>query len=151
MEKAWEKFDIGQYVEILVRNSHYGDIGKIVGFDAHNEYNVKVALDDGFIQGYMTAELRAIPRLGQKRSLIGRIKSAYYRWRNSDTVKHCPVYKNKGCSHVYGMLCKFPDCNTYHEYMGHTFCICANCLLNSNCMSRNYGLGCYDGRHEDCY
>ena len=149
MEKAKEKFKIGQLVVILVNNSHHGDIGKIVGFDDYNEYNVKVAFEGNEVQGYMTAELKPIPRLGQKISVFGRIKRAYYRWRNSDPVSKCPVYRKKGCSHVDGMLCNFPDCHIYHDYMGHTFCSCASCLLNSNCSRRNYGLGCYEGKLED--
>lgn len=66
MEKAREKFKIGQSVEILVHNSHRGAIGKIVAFDEHNEYNVKVQFDDNFVQGYMVDELRRIPRFGEK-------------------------------------------------------------------------------------
>lgn len=69
MERAREKFKIGQYVEILVHNSHRGAIGKIVAFNEHNEYNVKVQFDDNFVQGYMVSELRPIPRLGAKLSL----------------------------------------------------------------------------------
>ena len=149
MEKARDKFKIGQLVVILVNNSHHGDIGQIVGFDDYNEYNVKVAFEGNYVQGYMVDELNPIPRLGQKLSVFGRIKRAYYRWRNSDPVKKSPVYKNVGCAHVDGMLCKFPDCSAYHSYMGHNFCPCSNCLLNSNCSSRNYGLGCYDGKLED--
>lgn len=66
MEKARDKFEIGQLVEILVHNSHYGEIGKIVAFNERNEYNVKVAFDGNIEQGYMTNELRPIPRLGQE-------------------------------------------------------------------------------------
>lgn len=29
----------------------------------------------------------------------------------NDPVKHCPVYKEIGCSHVDGYLCDFPDCS----------------------------------------
>ena len=153
MEKAMDKFRIGQFVEVIVHNSTYGMIGIVVAFDEHNEYNVKVAFDDGFKeyfeQGYMTNELRPIPRLGQKLSVVGRLKKAYYRWRNSDPVKKCPVYQKQGCSHVDGMLCKFPDCSTYRKYMGHYFVSCVNCVMNSSCCSRNYGLGCYDGKFGD--
>ena len=78
--------------------------------------------------------------------MLKTIKRLWYRWRNSDPVKNCPVYQNEGCSHVDGMLCDFPDCHIYHEYMGHNFCACSSCLLNSNCSGRNYGLGCYDGK-----
>lgn len=66
MQKAMDRFKIGQYVEILVHNSHQGDVGKVVDFNGHNCYNVKVQFDDGFVQGYMVNELRPIPRLGQK-------------------------------------------------------------------------------------
>lgn len=27
-----------------------------------------------------------------------------------DPVCHCDLYKEKGCSHVDGYLCNFPDC-----------------------------------------
>lgn len=153
MEKARDKFVIGQLVEVIVHNNTYGCIGTVVAFNEHNEYNVKVAFDgdfkSGFEQGYMTNELRPIPRLGHKLSFVGKLKRAYYRWRNSDPIKHCPVYLKEGCVHVDGMLCNFPDCHLYHERMGHTFCACANCLLNSNCSRPNYGLGCYEGKLED--
>lgn len=67
MEKARDIFEIGQLVEILVRNSHQREIGKIVAFSERNEYNVKVQLDEDLVQGYMVNELRPIPRLGQKK------------------------------------------------------------------------------------
>ena len=78
MEKARDKFVIGQLVEVIVLNSTYGMFGKVVAFNEHNEYNVKVAFDDGFKEYfercYMTNELRPIPMLGQtKLSLCGRI------------------------------------------------------------------------------
>lgn len=82
-------------------------------------------------------------------NIAGKIKRLWWRWRNSDPVSKCPVYREEGCAHVDGMLCKFPDCHIYHEHMGHTFCTCADCLLNGNCSSRNYGLGCYHGKRED--
>lgn len=66
MEKARDVFKIGQFVEILVHNSHRGEIGKIVAFNEHNEYNVKVQFDDNFVQGYMVNELRRIPSFGEK-------------------------------------------------------------------------------------
>ena len=142
MEKARDKFKIGQLVVILVHNSHHGDIGQVVGFGEYNEYNVKVSFEGNYVQGYMVDELKPLPRLGQKLSVVGRLKKAYYRWRNSDPVKKCPVYQKQGCSHVDGMLCKFPDCSTYRKYMGHHFVSCVNCVMNSSCCSRNYGLGC---------
>lgn len=29
----------------------------------------------------------------------------------NDPVKHCPVYKAEGCSHVDGYLCDLPSCS----------------------------------------
>ncbi len=72
MEKARDVFKIGQFVEILVHNSHQGEIGKIVAFDEDNEYNVKVQIYDNFVQGYMVNELRRIPRLGEKLQKTGK-------------------------------------------------------------------------------
>lgn len=73
------------------------------------------------------------------------IKRFYYRWRNSDPVHHCTAYLDKGCSHVDGMLCDFPNCDIYKRHMGKKFVGCAGCKFNDSCCSRNYGLGCYDG------
>lgn len=74
MEKARDKFKIGQLVVILVHNSHHGDIGQVVGFGEYNEYNVKVSFEGNYVQGYMVDELKPLPRLGQtKLSLCGRI------------------------------------------------------------------------------
>lgn len=75
MEKAKDVFKIGQSVEILVHNSHQGEIGKIVAFDEHNEYNVKVQIYDNFVQGYMVSELRPIPRVGAKLPLNKKLHS----------------------------------------------------------------------------
>ena len=75
-----------------------------------------------------------------------RLKRFWYRWRNSDPVYHCNVYREEGCSHVDGMLCDFPNCSIYHEYMGHEWVGCAGCEYNESCCSKNYGLGCYEGK-----
>jgi len=72
MEKARDVFKIGQFVEILVHNSHQGEIGKIVAFDEHNEYNVKVQIYENFVQGYMVDELRRIPRFGEKTAITSK-------------------------------------------------------------------------------
>ena len=81
--------------------------------------------------------------------LVKRLKRFWYRWRNSDPVYHCPVYREEGCSHVDGMLCDFPNCQIYHEYMGHKWVGCAGCEYNEACCSKNYGLGCYDGKAKE--
>ena len=80
--------------------------------------------------------------------IINRLKRWYWRWRNSDPIKNCPVYKNEGCSHVDGLLCDFPTCDIYHDYMGKNWLFCPDCELfhTDNCGNANkYGLGCYDG------
>ena len=71
MKKAKEEYKIGDLVEIRVHNSHYREIGQVCGFDLHNEFNLKVKFDDGrFIQGYMTDEVRHLPKLGKVRALF---------------------------------------------------------------------------------
>jgi hypothetical protein len=77
MEKARDKFRIGQLVQIIVHNSHYHEFGRIVAFDEHNEYNVKVQFDDNFAQGYMVSELRPVPRLGEKLPLNKKLRSIF--------------------------------------------------------------------------
>lgn len=37
-------------------------------------------------------------------------------YSKKDPVKECPVYKDKGCAHVDGMLCDYPDCSMVKEY-----------------------------------
>ena len=78
-------------------------------------------------------------------NILKRIKRLWYRWRNSDPAMRCPVYLNDDCSHVDGMLCNFPDCDTYHKYMGHEWVGCGNCRFLQECSSLKFGLGCYDG------
>lgn len=78
-------------------------------------------------------------------NIFKKIKRLYYRLRNSDPVKNCPVYREQGCSHVDGLLCFFPDCDIVHEYMGHEWIGCGGCTLNEQCCRKQYGLGCYDG------
>ena len=89
MEKARDKFKIGQLVQIIVHNSHYHEFVRIVAFDAHNEYNVKVAFDEGYMQGYMVNELKPIPRLGQtKLSLCERMLK-----KLANSFKSCKNWK----------------------------------------------------------
>lgn len=37
--------------------------------------------------------------------------------RKNDPVHSCDLYKAKGCSHVDGMLCDFPECSMNKEYV----------------------------------
>lgn len=34
----------------------------------------------------------------------------------NDPVKHCALYKERGCSHVDGYLCDYPDCSMLKEH-----------------------------------
>lgn len=34
-----------------------------------------------------------------------------------DPVKNCKLYKDKGCSHVDGMLCDFPHCKMNKDHV----------------------------------
>jgi len=66
-KSASSQYKIGDYIEIIVCNSHYKEIGKVVGFDPYNEFNLKIEFDNGFVQGYMVDEVKHIPRLGQEK------------------------------------------------------------------------------------
>lgn len=81
--------------------------------------------------------------------ILKTIKRLWYRWCNSDPVHKCPVYKNEGCVFVDGICCPFPDCDKVHKYLGHKFVGCVNCQYNQECCSKNYGLGCYDGKPDN--
>ena len=34
----------------------------------------------------------------------------------NDPVIHCDLYKEKGCSHVDGYLCDYPNCTMNYEF-----------------------------------
>ena len=36
--------------------------------------------------------------------------------RSNDPVYSCDLYKDKGCSHVDGFLCDFPNCSMLADY-----------------------------------
>lgn len=73
------------------------------------------------------------------------LKRWYYRFRNSDPVKNCPVYLGEGCSHIDGLICPFPNCSVVSEYLGESFISCAGCAYQDSCSSEQFGLGCYKG------
>lgn len=90
MERARDKFVIGQLVEVIVLNSTYGMVGKVVAFNEHNEYNVKVAFGENYVQGYMVNELKPIPKLGQRLSAPRKFLQILSRVaRNGKNWKHC--------------------------------------------------------------
>lgn len=35
----------------------------------------------------------------------------------NDPVRNCKLYKDKGCSHIDGILCDFPNCSMNKEYI----------------------------------
>ena len=74
-----------------------------------------------------------------------KLKRWYYRFRNNDPVRKCPVYLNEGCSHVDGPACPFPNCPVVSEYLGERFISCAECGYQDSCSSGQFGLGCYKG------
>lgn len=78
-------------------------------------------------------------------NIVRRIKRFWYKLRNSDPVRNCPVYQKEGCVHVDGLLCMFPNCKLVHQHLGHEWVSCVACEFNDACCSKNYGYGCYEG------
>ena len=78
-------------------------------------------------------------------NLKKKLKRWYYRFRNSDPVKNCPVYLSEGCSLVDGPFCPFPNCPVVSEYLGESFISCVECAYQDYCSSEQFGLGCYKG------
>jgi len=37
-------------------------------------------------------------------------------WYHNDPVYYCKLYKDKGCAHVDGPLCDFPECEMNDDY-----------------------------------
>lgn len=52
----------------------------------------------------------------KKQMKMNKLKELINRWRNSDPVKHCPVYKEDGCAFVDSFMCNFPHCYIYDDY-----------------------------------
>lgn len=66
MEKARDKFKVGDVVEVLVKgNSRYMRCGEVFRLSEKSPYHLFVKFADGTIQGYSVRELGRIPRLGQ--------------------------------------------------------------------------------------
>lgn len=78
-------------------------------------------------------------------NIIKRIKRFWYRLRNSDPVRNCPVYKNEGCAFADSPYCVSYDCHSLQKYLGHKWTRCGNCKFSDECCSKNYGFGCYNG------
>lgn len=82
---------------------------------------------------------------GFRRRLWRSLKRFWYCLLNSDPVRHCPVYKEQGCTHVDGLLCNFPDCPVFRGFMDSRWVGCAECSFLDVCCSKNYGFGCHEG------
>lgn len=79
-------------------------------------------------------------------NIIKRIKRFWYRLRNSNPVRNCPVFKDrKFCVFVFSPRCKSYDCPTLQKYFGYKWTRCGNCKLSDECCNKNYGFGCYNG------
>lgn len=49
--------------------------------------------------------------------IINKIKSWLISLSDDDPVQHCELYRDKGCSHVDGILCNYPHCILNDEYI----------------------------------
>lgn len=81
--------------------------------------------------------------------MLNKLKRLYYRLKNSDPIKKCPVYLKEGCSHVDGPYCSFPGCSLVREFMGHSWISCCECRFQDECSSNQFGNGCFDGEKKE--
>lgn len=80
---------------------------------------------------------------------INKIKRFYYRIINRDPLTKCTFYKEFGCNHVDGLLCGFPSCDIYKEYIKRkdpNFVNCVACDFQQECCNKQFGSGCNKGR-----
>ena len=64
---------------------------------------------------------------------------------DNDPVKKCDLYKDKGCVHVDGLLCDFPDCAMNEYYLKEKNHMKASELMLGNIIERFLITGdCYD-------
>ena len=66
---------------------------------------------------------------------------------HTDPVESCLVYKERGCVHVDGLLCNFPNCSLFKKYYkkkinGELWGSCADCKNQASCSSPLFGEGC---------
>lgn len=50
------------------------------------------------------------------RKIIKYIKQFANRFKLDDPLWHCGLFREKGCSHIDGPLCDFPNCRMYSAY-----------------------------------
>lgn len=60
-------------------------------------------------------ELNDIAQMGS--GLINFLKDFKFNMNEGDPVKNCALFIEKGCAHVDGMLCDFPNCSMNEEYI----------------------------------
>ena len=83
-------------------------------------------------------------------NLLNKLKRFYYKFKNSDPVKNCPVYLDKGCSHVDGPICPFPkECNLVKDHLDSKWTSCCECNFIDNCCSNQFGFGCHRGEKNE--
>ena len=75
-----------------------------------------------------------------------KLKRLFYRVWNSDPVRSCPVFQNKGCLMIDDPYCNVSDCRIIDKCMGEKWVGCAICAYQDACCSKHFGLGCCDGR-----
>lgn len=80
--------------------------------------------------------------------IIRMFKRLYYKLKNSDPVRSCPVYKNESCAFVDSPYCDVKSCNVLKSYMDEKWIGCAACLFQNVCSSKNFGLGCCEGVND---
>ena len=74
------------------------------------------------------------------------LKRWFYALKNGDPVRSCPVFQNRYCGVVDDPYCKMSDCRILDEYMGEKWVGCARCIYQESCCSKNFGLGCIEGK-----
>lgn len=45
------------------------------------------------------------------------LKDFKFNMNEGDPLKNCALFKEKGCSHIDGMLCDFPNCEMNEKYI----------------------------------
>lgn len=81
------------------------------------------------------------------RGFIERFAEAFNLKIYDDPVKNCDVHKEIGCSHVDGMLCHFPKCDTYQEYVSNKESLLAD--LEKSLLSSSSGFDSLQGHHNN--
>lgn len=49
------------------------------------------------------------------KKILNILRGVWESYKN-DPVKHCGLFRERGCSHVDGPICNFPDCEEYKSW-----------------------------------